>query len=85
MRVVTLSVGVEKNDSESIRKILWNLSERTGDIGHLHWAYARAVRVTEKQQCDVSVGCRPEIKGIPGGIRQSESQFRYRRLTIPPW
>ena len=66
----------DKNHPESINDILWDSSKGAGNIGHLHGAYTGAMRVTEKPQSNVSVGFRPEIKGIPRRIGQSEPRFR---------
>ena len=44
------------------------------DIGHMEWALIGTMSIAEKQQSDVALSLRPEIKHRTGCIGESEFQ-----------
>ena len=76
---ITRGIGGHEDELDAIRNFGGQYFERGAQVRHVHRTLIGAVRVTEEQKRDVTVGALPEIECRTGSIGEDESRLRQRR------
>jgi len=76
---IPTGISGNKHDLHLLPDLGGQLLQAARDIGHVQWTLIGTMSVAEKEQRDIPLGPRPEIKRRTGRIGESKFWFRQRR------